>query len=129
MATCCERITGGRIQIVWGDKVFEAVGEWEIDSGGVERTPRATASGRLYVTEEAMAVTASGDMMRFCGDSDPRLLWDEKCDLDVTIVNQSTGVRHQFTNAVIAGRPRQNLMTGTYSGLVISTDARNYAET
>lgn len=119
---CCDRIIGGEIYITVGDRVFEAIGDVEIDPTRVEREANATANGRFYAIARAVPQMARITFANFCGDSDPMQMWDIACDMDITIVEKTRGIRHLFTRASVVGKPTQNLSTGQVSGMKIATD-------
>lgn len=121
---CCDTVIGGKVYVSMGDRRFEGLGEATIHPRPVERSHGATSGGRLWVTEEARAPDAEISFANHC-DADPLDLFDARCQVDVTFVEDSRGIRHLFTRASVVGWPEINLATGEVSGLLIVTD--NYS--
>jgi hypothetical protein len=119
---CCERIIGGLVYFSVGDARFEATGDVTIEPATVERTGEATAGGRTYVTEKAKPARFSCDFANICGNADPMILWDARCNVNITVVEHSRDIRHLFTNTTVVGTPSINLSTGIVAGLQGVTD-------
>lgn len=118
---CCDRISGGLVYISVGDKRFEGAGDVRIFPRTVAREASASSGGRLVVVERAVPARVILDMVRLC-DADGLDLYDQRCDIDVTVVEKSRGVRHLFTKSAAVGEPEENLSTGVLSGVEFSTD-------
>lgn len=124
---CCDTIVGGQIYITVEDKIFEATGDVEIDPSRTEREAGVSANGRLSVTERAVPQMARITFLNFCGDSDPMQLWNYRCNMDITVVEASRGIRHLFTKASVVGKPTKNLSNGQVSGMEFATDKYSQA--
>lgn len=123
---CCDTISGGRISISVGDHagngnlVFEGRGDCEIEPRTEEREADATNSGAMYSTVKAKLAMCRIPYANLC-DRDPLDLFDLKCKVNVTIVEEDRGFRHLFANSVITGTPTVNLSTGEVTGLEVKT--------
>lgn len=117
---CCDVFVGGIIFVSVGDQRFEGMGEAKIRPRTVERTAGATEGGRLWVTEKAVPAQAELNFVNLC-DADPLDLFDARCGIDVTIVDQTRGFRHLFSQSVVVGTPEINVTTGEVSGLKIAS--------
>lgn len=122
MDACAKRITGGLVVIEKGDIRWEATGDVTIQPSTTEREAAATAGGVVYVTERAVPATFAMDLLNLPDDRSPMALFDERCDLNITVFEKSRGIRHLFTDASIIGRPEVNLSTGVVSGISGVTD-------
>lgn len=125
MDPCCDRIIGGEVYISVGDVTFQAMGDVTISPTTSVREAMATAGGMTVITSRSKSATFSMDLANLCGDSDPMMLWESRCNVDVTVVEKSRGIRHLFTKSSIVGEPSINLSTGVLSGLQGATD--NYS--
>ena len=122
---CSERIIGGEVYISVGDTIFEAMGDVTINPTTIERTAAATAGGKTVVTEQSKPATFSCDFANISGNRDPMILWEARCNIDVSVVEKGRDVRHLFTNCTIVGNPSVNLSTGALTGIEGATD--NYS--
>jgi hypothetical protein len=118
---CCDQIVGGHVYVVLGDMRFDVAGETILRPGGSEREAFASSGGRMYGIERAVLTEAEITFLNAC-DADPDLIWNARCKAQVTIVEDSRGYRHMFTDAMIVGRPEKNLQTGEVTGMRITTD-------
>lgn len=118
---CCDTIIGGTFHLSIGDKRYEVIGEARIRPGYRERSAEATSSGRMWATERAVLTEADVTFGNFC-DADPLEIFDGRCKISVTLVEESRGYRHMFTDAVAVGRPEINFATGQVTGISLRTD-------
>ena len=118
----CDATIGGQFVIRLGDAVFECLGDAEIKPARVSRAAGASANGRLWTTVEAKPATASFTLANFRGESDPMLLWNAQCGLDITFKETDTGTTHYFSNASVVGDVAINPGNGEVSGMEIATD-------
>lgn len=119
---CCNTIIGGLVELIVGDKTYQALGDVTISPMTVEREAGATSGARLTVTEKAKPATAAMNFANLCL-ADPMELFDMRCRVDVTVVEKSRGFRHLFSASAVVGTPEINLSTGELSGLQIATDS------
>jgi hypothetical protein len=117
---CCDQIIGGKIYLRIGAKRYEGMGDATIITGDVERTAGATSGGRLWVTERAEPARVQITYANLC-DSNPQEIFDARCHVNLTIVEESRGFKHLVTKGAVVGRPSFNLATGEVSGIEIAT--------
>jgi hypothetical protein len=127
---CCNEIIGGLIHITatfapGGSAVYEGMGEIRIQPQGVSRASGATSNGTVWVTEVARPVRALVNFANRC-KNDPMLLFNKRCNINLTIYEDSRGISHQLTSALVVGDAEINLQTGEVTGMEIVTSAGNY---
>jgi hypothetical protein len=116
------RNIAGTFYLVAGGQRFEAIGEATIEPSPVERSADVTSGGRLYGMTKASARRAKMKFARF-EDAAPSALFLSSVDsVQVTIVENETQKRHLFINALIVGKPSENLATGEVDGIEIASD-------
>lgn len=126
-ADCCDDLVGGMVYLTVGDKRYEGSGEATLRNlSGVERTATASSGGRMVLTEVARLPEIEMSFINHC-DAEPRDLYDLRCKVDVTFVEDSRGFRHYFSQASISGTYEYNTATGVVSGMRIVCDPRNYS--
>jgi hypothetical protein len=127
---CCNEIIGGLIHMTakfaaGGVGTYEGMGEIRLQPQGVSRASGATSNGSVWATETARPIRAIFNFANRC-DSDPMLLYNSKCQLNVSIYEDSRGITHQLTNALIVGDAEINLQTGEVTGMEVVCSARDY---
>jgi hypothetical protein len=110
-------IFGGRIEVKIGTKLYKARGDITIMPTAFETTAESNQDGSVYATRKNMPHEAE---MTFTLDNGERWELTQQSGLNVTIQEES-GRTHQFTDAIITGRPSVNLSSGEVSGLKISS--------
>jgi hypothetical protein len=109
---------GGRIEVKIGTTIYKARGDITIMPTSFETTAEANQDGSVYATRKNMPREAE---MTFQLEAGERWNVTEQSSLNVTIQEESSGRTHQFTDAVVTGRPSVNLSNGEVSGLKIAS--------
>jgi hypothetical protein len=109
---------GGRIEVKIGTTLYKARGEITLMPTSFEATAEANQDGTVYATRKNMPFSAE---MTFQLEEGER--WDitRQTGLNVTIQEESSNRTHQFTDAIVTGRPSVNLSSGEVSGLQIAS--------
>jgi hypothetical protein len=125
---CCNDIIGGEIFLTarfpdGGVGHYEGLGDIQIDTSQMRRNDGASSGGSLWVTEVPMPARVIMTFVNRCNSNKrPMRLFHARCRVDVTVVEKSRGLQHDFIGCAIVGMPRQNLSNGEVSGMEIVTD-------
>jgi hypothetical protein len=139
MDPCCNDIIGGEVFILakfpQGETgIYEGMGDIQIETSRIQRTAGASSNGSLWVTEQSQPARVLLSFTNRCAlNKQPSRLFDARCRVDVTVVEKSRGIQHDFIGCVIVGMPRYNLSTGEVTGMELATDdysgPTSYSET
>jgi hypothetical protein len=116
-----DRTLGGKFYASIGGQRFEAVGELTLKRAQKKVEGKTSSNGFFYTTEEAMPASAKCKFLRKSA-GDPMVFFNATAPFDMTFVEASRGVRHQFTQATAVGEPEENITTGEVDGIEIMTD-------
>ena len=126
---CCDDVVGGMVYLTVGDRRFEGSGEATLRNlSGVERTSSASSGGRMVITEAARLPEIEMTFINHC-DADPLDLFDLRCKVNCTFVEDTRGIRHLFTGAAVVGAPELNTATGVVTNMRINCAPRDYSRT